>query len=120
MQKTCEFAKTKITYLGHQISKDGIAPDPQKVQAIKNLPLSVSLKQLRSFIGLINYYQCFIKEFQIKMTPLIELTKMKCKQVDWTVENIEHFQKLKDELSQSCLLSFSRFRRNVLFVYRCK
>ena len=53
----CEFAKSQIVYLGHQISKHGISPYPGKVKAIKKLPMPQTLKALRSFIGLMNYYQ---------------------------------------------------------------
>ena len=34
----CEFLKTEVTYLGHIISKDGIRPDPKKLNAVKHFP----------------------------------------------------------------------------------
>ena len=56
-QKKCTFGKTKIGYLGHIISKDGVSMDPQKIEAILQWPLPKTLKALRGFLGLTGYIE---------------------------------------------------------------
>ena len=51
------FAKTELEYLGYWVTREGIQPMPNKVEAIHNIAASQTRKQLRSFIGLINYYR---------------------------------------------------------------
>ena len=58
--KKCDFLKSKVIYLGHVVSHEGIEPNPAKVEIIKNHPTPKSKKQLQSFMGLINYYRKFI------------------------------------------------------------
>lgn len=59
-QSKCTFGATKIEYLGHFISNKGVSTDPAKIKAVELWPISTSQKQLRSFLGLENYYRCFI------------------------------------------------------------
>lgn len=58
----CEFLLSCIEFLGHMIIKDGIQPIPSKVEAITNAPAPTNIQQLRSFLGLINYYGKFITQ----------------------------------------------------------
>jgi len=52
-----DFAVSEIEYLGYWITRDGIQPLPKKVEAIQHIAPPTSQKQVRSFIGLINYYR---------------------------------------------------------------
>jgi hypothetical protein len=52
----CKFLRTSVDFLGHVISTDGIAPDPSKVEAIKNYPQPRTVRELHSFLGLASYY----------------------------------------------------------------
>ena len=61
--KKCSFVKQRIEYLGHVVTPEGIFPDPGKVEVVKNFPKPASLKELKSFLGLANYYRRFIKGF---------------------------------------------------------
>ena len=61
-QKKCCFLLHKVKYLGHQISEEGIQPFASKVSAIIKAPTPKDLQQLRSFLGLVNYYG---KSYQI-------------------------------------------------------
>ena len=59
----CSFYQKQIHYLGHIISKEGIAVDPEKVQAIQEWPAPRNVTKVRSFMGLTGYYRRFIAEF---------------------------------------------------------
>ena len=65
----------KIKYLGHIIDKDGRCPDPERDTAVKDMPVPDNITTLLSFLGLVNYYQSFIKNLHDLHAPLNELLK---------------------------------------------
>ena len=66
----CSFACSEVEYLGHVVSRDGIRPDPSKINAVKEFPIPRCTKDVRSFLGLANYYRRFIKNFAVIALPL--------------------------------------------------
>jgi hypothetical protein len=56
----CSFYQKQICYLGHIISKDGIAVDPERIEAIREWLASNNVTEVRSFMGLLGYYKRFI------------------------------------------------------------
>ena len=52
----CSFKMQKIEYLGHIIDRNGIRPNPIKINAINNLPAPTNIQEVRSFLGAIYYY----------------------------------------------------------------
>ena len=56
----CEFFKSKITYLGHIVSKDGIEREKEKVTAIQEWPIPKTVTEVHNFLGFTNYYRKFI------------------------------------------------------------
>ncbi|XP_055909310.1 uncharacterized protein K02A2.6-like [Eupeodes corollae] len=69
----CQFAKSEINYLGHIIDAAGICPSEARVAAIRDLPEPRNLKDLEAFIGKLNYYNQFIKNFAQVAAPLNKL-----------------------------------------------
>ena len=57
------------------MTPEGIFPDPGKVEVVRNFPAPASLKELKSFLGLANYYRRFIKGFSEIASPLNAITK---------------------------------------------
>ena len=75
----CEFLKTRVDYLGYEVSSEGVHASPEKVKAIVEWPKPQSSHDVRSFLGLASYYQRFIHGFSQISGPLTELTKSKAK-----------------------------------------
>ncbi|XP_072172462.1 uncharacterized protein [Diadema setosum] len=71
----CEFFKDSVEYLGHRVDKDGLHPMKCKVNAIKNAPTPRNISELRSFLGLVQYYGKFMQNLATILHPLNELLK---------------------------------------------
>jgi hypothetical protein len=104
----CVFAQPSVSYLGQVFSKDGVATDPNKIQAISSWPVPCSLKELRSFLGLAGYYRKFIRYFGVICQPLTQLLK-KGVPFLWTSEHVLAFSTLKQTLMSSPVLALSDF-----------
>ena len=90
----CEFMKSSIEFLGHNISDQGVRMLADKVKSINEWPTPRNEKHVASFLGLLGYYRRFIKDFSRVALPLSELAKEKVK-FTWGSDQEESFQKLK-------------------------
>jgi len=70
----CHFKVTEVDFLGMIVSRDGIKMDPEKVNAILKWPEPTNVKQVLAFLGLGNFYWCFIKDYAIMARPMTDLT----------------------------------------------
>ena len=70
----CEFGISKLTYLGFELSKDGYKPDPVKSEGITKVHEPSTLKGVRSFMGMTNFYRKLIPKFAQLTKPLTKLT----------------------------------------------
>ena len=103
--KKCNLFKTEVTFLGHVVSSKGISTDPRKIQAVTDLPVTVNVKELRSFVGLCSYYRKFIRDFATIGKPLHRLTEKNSK-FEWTAECDNAFSRLKQLLVGSTVLAY--------------
>jgi hypothetical protein len=69
------FAQKEVKYLGHIVDKQGIRPDPKKVEAVQTWPVPKNVHDVRSFLGLVNYFQKFMEHYSEIAGPLTNLTK---------------------------------------------
>ena len=112
----CVFATDTVEYLGHVVTKEGVRPDPRKVQAVRDYPIPRTVKEVRAFIGLAGYYRRHVRNFAEIAKPLTKLTK-KNSPFEWELEQQEAFDKLKIELSQEPLLIYPNFSQP--FIVAC-
>ena len=97
-QEKCCFLLPSVEYLGHQISEEGIKPLANKVSAITKAPTPKDLQQLRSFLGLVNYYGKFIPNLATLLQPLNELLQADAKLV-WSRKCDQAFQEAKRKIA---------------------
>jgi hypothetical protein len=104
----CAFATRQIAYLGYIISEQRVSTCPNKVKAVQNWPTPSSVKELRSFLGLVGYYRKFVRHFGVIARPLKDLLKKHSLFV-WTSDPDSAFQALKSALTQAPVLALLDF-----------
>lgn len=120
--KKCAFFKDKVKYIGHIVSKDGISPDPDKLEKVINWPRPTTPEEVRRFLGFVGYYRKFVKDFSKKARPLTDLmpapkksSKRKPKKPTvtswvWDKPQEDAFQKLKSQLAMPPVLGYPRYK----------
>ena len=132
--KKCHFLRRSVKFLGHTINENGVATDSEKVQVITDMSeadlmvedgVTPSAKKIKSFLGMIMYYQRFIQNCSSMAKPLFSLTaaatgKANAKRAshfkrlspgDWTQEQSNSFNQLKAALLNSVVLAHPDFGR---------
>ncbi|KAL5576538.1 hypothetical protein UlMin_018237 [Ulmus minor] len=99
----CEFWLQSVQFLGHVISKDGLAVDPAKIEAVSKWAAPTSVTEIRSFLGLAGYYRRFVEGFSTLAAPLTALTK-KDRKYEWSDKCEQSFQELKRRLTSAPIL----------------
>uniref|UniRef100_A0A2N9FY26 Integrase catalytic domain-containing protein n=1 Tax=Fagus sylvatica TaxID=28930 RepID=A0A2N9FY26_FAGSY len=93
----CAFGVTSGKLLGFIVSGRGIEIDPAKVQAIRSMPAPRTEKEIRSFLGRINYIARFIAQLTATCEPLFKLLRKDVK-IKWTEDCQKAFDKIKEYL----------------------
>ena len=131
--KKSHFFQRSATFLGHVLSSQGIAPNPEKVDKVRDWPVPGNAKEVHSFVGLASYYRRFIPNFAKIAAPLHAViapiaTKRKGSKVTtdnsnkrtapavelpfcWTEECQEAFQTLKDALISAPVLAYPDYTK---------
>lgn len=118
----CNFFQQEVKYLGHIVSADGVATDPDKISAVSQWGRPVTVKELRSFLGFASYYRRFVEGFSKMAAPLHRLVadvigskhkprgQAKCSIVErWNDECEQAFQALKEQLVSAPVLGYADF-----------
>jgi hypothetical protein len=106
----CSFCMEETKFLGFVVSKDGIKPDPKKVEAARNYPKPMTKKQMKQFLGFASFDRRFVKSFAMLADTLNEMTRKDVK-FEWKEEREAAFEKLKKELADATLLAYPDFCR---------
>ncbi|XP_072574387.1 retrovirus-related Pol polyprotein from transposon 412 isoform X2 [Paramormyrops kingsleyae] len=133
--KKCFFLRRSVRFLGHIVGENGVSTDHSKVESIKAMSsadlmdpdgVTPSQKRIRSFLGMINYYQHFVPGYSTIAKPLFDLLKgerrkrtgqrdrtmgRKLCAADWTPQQEQAFDHLKASLVNSMILAHPDFTR---------
>jgi transposase InsO family protein len=100
----CSFFQTKVDYLGHEISAEGVRPGSAKIKAVQDFKTPQNVREVRQFLGLTSFFRKYIPNFAQLAKPLTMLT---CKGADfvWESRQDRAFQELKARLTERPLLA---------------
>ena len=115
----CEVFKSEINYLAHHVSQKGVLLSKKNLESIAQCPPPDTYTKVKSFVGLVGHYRCFIKGFAKIAAPLYDLTSgnnkdKKSEHVDLSPEAREAFNRLKAACLQAPILSFPDFNKPFL------
>lgn len=99
----CLLGASEVTFLGHQISENGIKQDPNKLKALESLKTPSNKDEVKQFLGLSGYYRKFVPSFAHIAAPLTELTRQKVS-FTWTSKEELAFRTIIDELKKNATL----------------
>jgi hypothetical protein len=105
----CLFGVSELDFLGHRVRPHGITPLPDKVQAVRDFPQPQSHRQLRRFLGLVNFYHRFLPHCAERLQPLHALlttTKQQSQTLIWNDTALAAFNDIKDDLANASLLVY--------------
>jgi hypothetical protein len=100
----CEFGKSKVEFLGHVVSNEGVAVDLHKVAAVQSWPPPQNIHDLRAFLGLANYYRRVVENYSKKTLPLLRMLK-KGAAVSMGEEEMSAFRAVKEALTAAPVLA---------------
>ena len=115
----CDVFKSEINYLAHHVSRKGVLPLKKNLESIAQCPPLDMYTKVKSFVGLVGHYRCFIKGFAKIAAPLYDLTSgdnkdKKSEHVDLSLEAREAFDCLKAACLQAPILAFPDFNKPFL------
>jgi len=122
----CQFWLSKVAFLGHVVSNEGVSVDPQKIEVVTDWPRPKNPTEVTSFLGLVGYCRRFIQNFSKIATLLANLTR-KVTRYEWMEQCEEAFEELKKTPMSTPILAlpttdkdfvgYSDASRNELGVY---
>ena len=93
----------EVTYCGYKISKEGVRPLLGNVEAVRKAPAPTNVSELRSYLGMLNYYQNYLPALATMSEPLHILLRKGSLWI-WEVQQAKAFEKTKVMLSEAPLL----------------
>lgn len=116
----CLFGSERVTFLGHELSAQGIQQDPSKLKSLLELPEPTSNAEVKRFLGMCSYYRRFVPSFAILAEPLTRLTR-KNVPYEWNLEQQQAFRNILSALGKNATLAnFSHNLPTTLKTDACK
>ena len=113
-KKKSDFFMNRIKWLGHEIDEYGIKPNEEKIEAIQKLKLPENTKELKSFLGAIQYMAKFLPKLSEQTDRLRKLLK-KNEPWRWGDEQQKDFKKIKQMLTEGpCLAHYAKDKDNIV------
>lgn len=106
-----EFLRKEVPFLGHIITPEGIKPNSDKIKAIIKYPIPCTQTEVKSYLGITNYYRKFIKDYAKIAKPLTKALKKGEKINIHDSEYIEAFNKLKEIITNAPVLAYPDFNK---------
>ena len=106
----CAFLQSEVQYLGHKITRKGVAPDPNKIEKVASWPTPISTREVQCFLGFASYYRRFIQDFAQIAKPLHRLTERGAT-FKWSSECQSAFEELRRRLTSAPVLAYPDFTR---------
>ncbi|PKI61780.1 hypothetical protein CRG98_017830 [Punica granatum] len=110
-REKCAFTKREVPFLGHIVGGGRVRMDPSKVASIMEWKSPTKVTELRSFLGLANYYRRFIKGYSSITVPLTDLLK-KARAWEWTDECQAAFDRLKRVVTDEPVLALPCYEKS--------
>ena len=111
----CVLGKQRVMYLGHEISEKGLRPLNEKIELYTNLKSPKNVKELRSFLGIVNYYRAHCKNFSEIIAPLNKLLSeapsKKNAPIPWDENHQKAFELTVETLQKADTLSFDEVQK---------
>ena len=101
----CKIKEESIPFFGNIYSKHGVKPDSNKVQAIRDLSTPQNVKDLQSFLGMVNYLATYIPKISLMTAPLRQLLQ-KDSDFKWFSEHQKAFENIKKMICSASTLSY--------------
>ena len=103
------FFSPEIEYLGYLLTKEGIKPVHKKIQAVLDLQAPTTLKQLRSFLGMVQFYRDMWKRRSHILAPLTDLVGKGKKKIEWNAIHQQAFEDIKKVMAKETILNYPKF-----------
>ena len=111
--KKCVFGAKDVTYLGFNVSSNGVSPEKDKVEAIKLLKPPSTVKEVKEFVGFCNYFRAMIPHFHQRAAPLFDLTKLSSPWSKGTLPSqaLAAFEDLRNTLGSAPIVAYPDFQK---------
>ena len=106
--KKCFFGYKELDFVGKVISEEGLKMSRTKIQSVLDFPIPIVSKQLKSFLGTVNYFRDFIRNQSSMVKPLHDLISnyQKGKKIEWNTEAVTAFHEVKLQVSKCTTMHF--------------
>ncbi|MEO0454665.1 MAG: reverse transcriptase family protein [Verrucomicrobiota bacterium] len=114
----CQVLRSKVNFLGHVISSEGVEVDDTKTAAIRHWPVPTCVSELRAFLGLAGYYRKYVRHYAEIARPLFKLTN-KGVRFAWSTECQTAFDELRARLCNPPILAYPDLAEESAFIIDC-